>query len=114
MKRIFLAVAAVTTIASAIPSMAVAQHHGTRAQRADNAAERADLRDRMDEIDQRIGAAQASRAITRPRASELRRKLITARQSYVRVTRSQGFVSAAESASYNRTLDLIDARLPQQ
>ncbi|RYE97219.1 MAG: hypothetical protein EOO77_39465 [Oxalobacteraceae bacterium] len=114
MKRMLLAIAAVTTMTSAIPGTAMAQQHGTRAQRADNADERADLRDRMDEMDQRIGAAQASRAITRTRASELRRKLVTTRQSYVRATRGQGFVSAAESATYNRTLDSIDAQLPQQ
>lgn len=116
MKTFLNAVAIVTLSVAAIPVAASAQssYHGTRADRADNADERADLTDRMDDLDERIGAAQADRSITRTRASTLRRKLSVTRQSYRRATRAQGFVSAAESATYNRTLDSIDAQLPQQ
>jgi hypothetical protein len=114
MKRVILSIAAATTLAAVTPSAATAQYQGTRSQRADNADERSDLRERMADMDARIGAAQASGAITRTRASELRRQVVKARQSFTRSTRGQGFVSAAESASYNRTLDAIDAQLPDQ
>lgn len=116
MKKLLSAVAIVTLSVAAVPVAASAQssYQGTRADRADNADERADLNDRMDDLDERIGGAQANRDITRTRASALRRKLSMTRQSYRRVTRAQGFVSAAESATYNRTLDSIDAELPQQ
>lgn len=114
MKRVILLIAAATTLVAVAPGAALAQYQGTRSQRADNAHERSDLSDRIADLDTRIGAAQASSAITRTRASELRRQLSKTRQSFTHSTRSQGFVSAAESASYNRTLDAIDTQLPDQ
>ncbi len=111
-KQTALFLAAAAMVASLAPGGASAQRHGTQAQRALNAEDRADLLERIRSMETRINAARADGMLTRTKASILQRKLVTTRQSYQNVTRSQHFLSAAESASYNRTLDHIDAQLP--
>jgi hypothetical protein len=97
-----------------VPQAASAQLRGTPAQQASNARDAAALRARLTEVDARIGVAQGSRAVTHTRASQLRRQLAQTRRSMTNLSRRQGFVSAAESASYTRTLDRITAELDRR
>lgn len=112
MKQTTLSLALAAMVAALVPGGASAQHKGTQAQRALNAEDRADLLERIRSLETRTAAARTNGTLTRTKASILQRKLVTTRQSYQKVTRSQRFLSAAESASYNRTLDDIDAQLP--
>ncbi len=101
------------TIAAVVgaPAPAVAQQRGTQAQRSGNVRATTSLRARIDATEARIATAQRSRAITANRAANLRRQLAQTRASMTRLSRQQGFVSAAELASYNQTLGAIDAAL---
>ncbi len=112
MKQTIFSFPAAAMVVALVPGGALAQHHGTQAQRALNDEDRADLLARIRSMETRITAARANGTLTRTKASILQRKLVTTRQSYQKVTRSQHFLSAAESASYNRTLDDVDAQLP--
>lgn len=66
---------------------------------------------RITATEARVRAAQATRKITRARATTLQRQIAQSRQSITKLGKQQGFVSAAELASYNRTLGTIDAEL---
>ncbi len=112
MKQSIPSLAAAALVTALVPSGASAQHNATPAQRALNAEDRADLLERIHSMETRINAARVNGTLTRTKAAVLQRKLVTTRQSYQKVTRSQRFLSAAESASYNRTLDNVDAQLP--
>jgi len=91
------------------PTVAVsAQQHGAQAQQASNARASSDLRARIGTTGERITKAQRSGAITSARAAALQRQVGQTQSSMNRPTRQQGFVSAAEWASYNRTLGAID------
>jgi hypothetical protein len=113
-KSLFLLIPALAVVGAAIPTAAVAQQRGTQAQQADNARQAAELRARFDQADVRIGKAERSKAISRPRAIKLRQQVAQSRQSMTGLSRRQGFVSAAELASYNRTLDAIDVELDRR
>lgn len=89
----------------------MAQQRGTPAQQAQNARAAADMRSRMQAADERIVATQRRGKITAARSAQLRRQVAQTRQSMMRLTREQGFVSAAELASYDRTLRAIDSEL---
>jgi hypothetical protein len=110
--QLFLALGSALALAGlAVPAAASAERRGTQAQRADNSRRSADLLARMGQVDARIGEAERSRAIGRPRATDLRRQIARTRQDVTSLSRKQGFVSAAELASYNRTLGTIDVEL---
>lgn len=110
-KGSLLALAAALTTTVALPGYAVAQSQETQAQRSENLRATADLRARLGATEQRIAEGQRSGAITRARAAALRRQIAQTRASMTRLNRQQGFVSAAELASYNRTLGAIDVTL---
>lgn len=114
MKSLFLLAPVLALVGTAIPTAAIAQRNGSQVQRADNARQTADLRARFDQTNARIGKAEHSKAITRPRAATLRRQVAQSRQEMAKLSRRQGFVSAAELASYNRTLDVIDVELDRR
>lgn len=90
------------------------QQHGTQAQRAANDRAAADVRARIDTTEKRITEAQNGGAITPAQAAALRRQMAQPQASMVRLSRQQGFVSAAELASYNRTLGAIDIELDRR
>lgn len=107
--NLFALAAAITTVG--LPGHAIAQSQGTQAQRSANLRATADLRARLGATEQRIAEGQRSGAITRARAAALRQQVAQTRASMTRLNRQQGFVSAAELASYNRTLGTIDGVL---
>ncbi len=105
--------AAATVLAVfAVPSGgAMAQQRGTQAQRAQNAQATADMRSRLAAADDRIVAHQRRGKVPPARAAEMRRDLTKARQDLERFNRQQGFVSAAQLASYGRMVVAIDDEL---
>lgn len=90
------------------------QQHGTQAERASNDSAAADLRARIGTTEKRITEAENGGKITPTRAAALRRQLAQTQASMIRLSRQQGFVSAAELASYNRTLGAIDIELDRR
>lgn len=94
-----------------LPGAAIAQQGGTQAQRAENMQATTALRSRIEATQIRIDKAQSIRKITQARATALRRQITQTRQSMAQLGQQQGFVSAAELASYNRTLSMIDTEL---
>ncbi len=104
--------ALVATAAIQVP--ASAQREGTSAQRGANTRAAADLRARIGTTDARITAGQRSGKITRTRATTLHRQVAQTQTNMTRLSRRQGFVSAAELASYERTLAAIDIELDRQ
>jgi hypothetical protein len=110
MKTFMLSLFAASVAVTAIPAQA--QYNSTRAQRVENADRRADLKDRIADLDARIVAAQGAGDLDRREALSLRRQLSQMRRYFIKSVRSQGFMSAGESASYARTLDDIEAKLP--
>lgn len=109
-----LAIAAAAATGLMVPGAAVAQQGGTQAQRAENMQATTALRSRIEATQVRIEQAQSTRKITRARASALNRQVLRTRQSMARLGKQQGFVSAAELASYTRTLDTIDSELDRR
>ncbi len=97
-----------------MPGAAVAQQGGAQAQRAENMQATTALRSRIEATQVRIEKAQSTRKITRALATALNRQVMQTRQSMARLGKQQGFVSAAELASYNRTLGTIDTELDRR
>lgn len=96
----------------AMPAVASpAVQNGTRAQRATNERATTNLEARIDATEERIAEGRRGGAITRARAVVLSRQVAQTKSSMTRLSRQQGFVSAAELASYNRTLGQIDVEL---
>ncbi len=105
------AFAAVGAMGLMMPGTAVAQKGGTQAQQTENMRAIKALGARITATEARVRAAQATRKITHARAVALQRRIGQSRQSMTQLGKQQGFVSAAELASYNRTLGTIDAEL---
>lgn len=109
-KALFAAATVLAVIA--VPTGgAMAQQRGTQAQRAQNAQATADMRSRLAAADDRIVAHQRRGKVPPARAAEMRRDLTKARQDLERFNRQQGFVSAAQLASYGRMVVAIDDEL---
>jgi hypothetical protein len=72
------------------------------------------LHTRIDATQARIESARITHKIARARATTLQRQIAQTRQSMTRLGKQQGFVSAAELASYNRTLGTIDTELDRR
>lgn len=99
------------TIAS---SSAVAQTRNSQAARAQNTRATDKLEARIPLAQDRISAGRRSGKLTRARAGQLNGQISQLQASMTRLNRKQGFVSAAELASYNRTLEAIDAELDRR
>ncbi|KQN16258.1 hypothetical protein QP178_05970 [Sphingomonas aurantiaca] len=112
-KQPFALVAAVA-IGLMMPGVAFAQQGGTQAQRAENMQAATALHTRIDATQARIENARRTHKIARARATALNRQIAQTRQSMTRLGKQQGFVSAAELASYNRTLGTIESELDQR
>lgn len=109
--KLRFALVAVGAMGLMMPGAAVAQQGGTQAARAENMQATRALRSRVEATQVRIENAQSTHKITRVRATALNRQVMQTRQSMARLSKQQGFVSAAELASYNRTLGTIDIEL---
>ncbi len=112
-KQPFALVAAVA-IGLMMPGVAFAQQGGTQAQRAENMQAATALHTRIDATQARIENARRTHKIARARATALNGQIAQTRQSMTRLGKQQGFVSAAELASYNRTLGTIESELDQR
>jgi len=112
-KQPFALVAAVA-IGLMMPGVAFAQQGGTQAQRAENMQAATALHTRIDATQARIENARRTHKIARARATALNLQIAQTRQSMTRLGKQQGFVSAAELASYNRTLGTIESELDQR
>lgn len=107
----FIAVALGLSVV-AIPAVAVpAAQNRAQAQRATNMRATANLQARIAATEKRIAEGRRSGAITRARAVILDRQIAQTKSSMTRLSRQQGFVSAAELASYNQALGQIDVEL---
>jgi len=106
-----LALLAATAV---VPVCADAQTQGTQAQRAANAQAAASVLKRFDAADARIAEGRRAGAITRGQATVLSRQLAQARRSLTSSSRRQGFVSAGELASYDRTIATVSTDLDRR
>ena len=107
---IALSVGAMTIVSTA----AVAQGQDRLAARTENTRATNTLTARIPLAQARIAAGQHSGKVTRTRAEQLEGQVSQLQTSMTRLNRKQGFVSAAELASYIRTLDAIDTELDRR
>lgn len=103
-------VLATGTIA-AVPATAIAQTHSIQAAHARNGQAADALKARIATVQTRVAEGRRSGKVSRAQASRLERQVTQVRTSMTRLNRKQGFVSAAELATYNRTLGQVDVAL---
>jgi len=103
-----LLAAIVTLSVSAVPAMAApTQKHTTR--KAD--ALQAKLTARTNAVDAKLTEASKAGRVSAADATGMKKKLAWIRKDSAKYAKQQGFLSAGESASYNRTLDEVEAKL---
>ncbi len=107
---IALSAGAMTIVSTA----AVAQAQDMQAARARNVRATDTLKARIPLARDRIATGRRSGKVTRARAGQLDGQVSQVQASMTRLSRRQGFVSDAELASYNRTLDAIDVELDRR
>ena len=100
-----------TGTTAAITTTAAAQVHGVQAAREHEGHEADALKTRIATVQARIAEGRRSGKVSRVRASRLDRQVAQVRSSMTSLNRKQGFVSAAELATYNRTLGGVDVAL---
>jgi hypothetical protein len=108
-----LGLTAVTAPAFVTPALAQAGQ-SYRAARQNNRADATDVDDRMGRTIAAITSAESRGAITHKRANTLRDMIDRMRADYVRNKSDQGFVSAGELASYNRSLNEVDREITKR
>lgn len=96
---------------ASVPTTVAAQAQDMQAARADNVRDTDALRARISTVQARIDEGVSSRKVTRKQARQLARKVTGLQSGMLRLNRQQGFVSAAELASYTRTLGEVDVAL---
>lgn len=79
--------------------------------RPDNRTTSADVDDRMGRTIAAVTTAESRGVVSRRRADVLRNMIVRMRADYARNKHQQGFVSAGELASYNRSLDQVDREI---
>lgn len=99
------------SLASAMPSLAEAQQRGSQAQRAENTQATVNMRMRLDAAIERIHVTEQHGKISPVRSAAVRQQLVQAQREMERLRRQQGFISAAELASYDRMVVAVDAEL---
>lgn len=102
---------ALLAIATSLPATATAQARGNQTYRPSNQQATRDMRSRMAAAIERVRVTQQHGAISPARSAALREQIALARRQMAGFERQQGFVSAAELASYDRLLVAIDAAL---
>ena len=109
--RLLLPTLAIIAFSTAMSGPAVAQLSGTAAQRSDNAQASANMRSRIDAAIERVRVTEQHGKISRARSSAVRAELARAQAEMAAFKRRQGFVSAAQLASYDRMVVGVDAEL---
>ncbi|MDN4634357.1 hypothetical protein QCD71_22830 [Sphingomonas sp. PsM26] len=94
-----------------IPPAATAQAQGVQTARAENSRKTDALKTRIVTVQARVAEGRRSGKVTRTRAARLTRQVSLLQESMTHLKRKQGFVSAAELASYNGTLGEVDVAL---
>lgn len=95
------------TIATAPAIAAAPQQHAAHKTDALDAK----LTARIQAVDVKLTAARKAGRVSAAQATQMRKKLDWVRVDSARYVRKQGFLSAGESASYNRTLDALETKL---
>ncbi|MEH3046179.1 hypothetical protein [Sphingomonas adhaesiva] len=111
LRQIVLPVFAILAVAGGLPTSAAAQYRGNQAYRPSNAQSTKDMRSRLSAAIDRVRVTQEHGRLSPARSDALRRQLVQAQREMERFERQQGFVSAAELASYDRLVVGIDAEL---
>jgi hypothetical protein len=111
LKKLILPALVTFSLASAMPGSAEAQQRGNQAQRGQNEQATADMRMRIDAAIERVRVTEQHGKISPARSAAVRRQLAQVQGQMERLRRRQGFVSAAELASYDRMLVAVDAEL---
>lgn len=106
----FVIVLTISEVVS-VPIAAAAQVQDMHAARTENGRERDALRTRVKTVQARVAEGRRSDKVTRTQAGRLNRQLSQLKASMTKLNRKQGFVSAAELASYNRALGEMDVAL---
>lgn len=107
---IALSLGAMATVPTAATA-ATSQAQDMQAARAENNRETDALKTRITTVQARVAEGRRSGKVTRTRATQLSRRVSRLQASMNRLNRKQGFVSAGELASYNRTLGEVDVAL---
>jgi hypothetical protein len=94
-----------------LSSPTTAQQRNASAYRASNAQATIDMRARMAAAIDRVAVTEGRGKLSPARAAGLRERIVRARRQMAGFERQQGFVSAAELASYDRLLVGINAEL---
>ncbi len=110
-RQLLIPAVAVLTMAPAFAVPALAQQHPVRPYRPNNAQATIDMQSRLSAAIDRVRVTEQHGTITPARSMALRRQLASAQRDMARLKRQQGFVSAAELASYGRLVESVDAEL---
>ncbi|WP_028964953.1 hypothetical protein [Sphingomonas phyllosphaerae] len=109
--KLLLPVTALLAIVTGTASPAVAQFRDNQAYRPSNAQQTKDMRSRLAAAIDRVRVTEQHGKLSPARSAALRNQLMQAQRQMVGFERQQGFVSAAELASYDRLVVGIDAEL---
>lgn len=82
-----------------------------RTVRQQNEASSRDVYARMDRTTSAVTAAERHGTISHRHANAVRKTIVHLKSDYAQNKRAQGFVSAGELASYNRSLDQADREI---
>jgi len=96
----------VSTLCVAPPALAAQAHHQARAD-----ALNTKLSARIATIDAKLAGAARKKQVTPTQLAAMRKKIAWVRKDAAKYVKEQGFLSAGEAASYNRSLDEIEAKL---
>lgn len=93
----------------AYPSCAVTEQRTLKAPAGDSGADamRTHVALRVNTLEADIGTARKARLLSATQAQRLERRVVAVRTGSDRLSHRQGFLSAAEQASYDRRLDAI-------
>lgn len=109
--KLLIPATALLAIVAGAPMTVAAQARGNTAYRPDNAQATRDMRSRLAAAIDRVRVTQEHGKLSPARSAALRNQLMQAQRQMTTFQRQQGFVSAAELASYDRLVVGIDAEL---
>lgn len=106
-----LSALAVLASAPTLTAPATAQQPAVRPYRPNNAQATADMRSRLAAAIDRVRVMQQHGKLTPARSAALQRQIARAQSDMAQLKRRQGFVSAAQLATYGRLVEGVDAEL---
>lgn len=110
-RKLLIPAVAVLTMAPAFAVPALAQQQPGHPYLPDNAQAAIDMQSRLSAAIDRVRVTEQHGTIDAARSTALRRQLASAQRGMARLKHQQGFVSAAELASYGRLVESVDAEL---